>query len=211
MLTTGKSPLPVPGIAVGHAHGQEARRLRVVAEQIAHAVRAAPAPLRRLRAGRGVGELQRVALVPRIRVHVVVGAVAVAAELQPALADAEVGRVVVAVGQLGRPALRAGEIEAPHVDLVGGAVPQQRREVTVGLGGDAAALEAGAEIDRRRHPIGGVEADGARVGRGGGPARVAEQRPAVGERRDVQGRHAQHAWRPRSGSCARRVSHPRAR
>ena len=168
----------------------------MVGQQVAHAVRAAPRPRRRLRAAGGVGVLQRVALVPRVRVHVVVGAVLAAAELQPALADAEVGRVVVGVGQLRRPAHHPRGVEAADPDAIGRAVPEQRREVAVGLGGDAAALQPGAEIQRAGQPIGGVEANDARVRRGRGPGRVADQRPAVGERRRVHGRDAQHRIAP---------------
>src|SRR6185295_1016635 len=106
-------------------------------------------------------------------------AVLAVAELEAALADAEVGGVVVGVRQLGRPAGGARGVEALDPDLVDRAVPQQGREVPIRLGGQAAALEARAQVEHAGELVGRVEANDARVRRRRRAARVADQRAAA--------------------------------
>ena len=126
-------------------------------------------------------------------VDVEVRAVAAVAVLEPALADPEVGRHRERVVERGRPVRRAGRAKPLDVERrrIRHGVPQQRREVTAGLGREPAQL-VGSEVVRRDQLIARVEP---RDSRGRAHRRVADQRAAV------RVRHGEHRADPQAAGA----------
>src|SRR5262249_55521826 len=158
------------------------------------AVRAAPGPARRVGAA-DIDVFQRVPLVARFRMNMVIRAVFAIPIFEPALADSPIRRailIIAGIGELLRPDLCAARVEALHVnapvlrgiDAVRGRTvgPQERREMAIGLGGQAAALE-GAEVEGAHQLVVGVEEGGVRLRRsatGGGADEGAARRERYG-------------------------------